>query len=345
MSEGKSTPRRDEPDRSPALHEELVAYVFGTLDAAAIARIEFLVARDARVRAERDRIAAALRPTPVDCDEPAPTGLWHRAIEFVRRNRGRVAAGPMPPLVAMRFIDVAMAAGLILAAAAVLFPAIYHAREQHQRIECRNNLRQIGVALAHYEDAFAGHLPYIGGDGPLGFAGAYAATLIECQLIQDRATFVCPGSNVDPGSVRSANELRQAFDAGRGAPAAAVLRDVGGAYGYALGYHANGGYRGLRNDVPATLVLVSDRPPRTSEADVTVCNSPNHGWEGQNVLQANFAVRFITRPSIGPRGDLIFVNNNHKVAPGVHVQDAVVAPSETRPWQHSDTNSMYDESL
>lgn len=51
-------------------------------------------------------------------------------------------------------IELLAAFGVILVLIALLLPAIQQSRESARRINCQNNLRQIGVALATYHEAF-----------------------------------------------------------------------------------------------------------------------------------------------------------------------------------------------
>jgi len=51
-------------------------------------------------------------------------------------------------------VGVLVVIGIVTLAAALLIPAIYRAREAAIRAECRNNLRQIGLALQNYHDAY-----------------------------------------------------------------------------------------------------------------------------------------------------------------------------------------------
>ena len=68
--------------------------------------------------------------------------------------------------------------------------------------------------------------------------------------------------------------------------------------------------------------------PRTDRPDH---QSDNHGGIGQNVLYEDKHVEFSVSTRPGNGSDDIYANDNHEVAPGLHQDDAVIAPSGTAP--------------
>lgn len=55
-------------------------------------------------------------------------------------------------------IELLVTIGIISVLIAILLPAIQGARESARQINCRSNLKQLGIAIHSYESAF-GHLP------------------------------------------------------------------------------------------------------------------------------------------------------------------------------------------
>jgi hypothetical protein len=209
-----------------------------------------------------------------------------------------------------------------------MLPAINESRQQRAMIECKNNLRAIGVALENYGDKHGGYLPFYGTEGPLGIAGIYAPILLESQFVTDRSVFVCQGSGDTRTGIHSLGELRAAqADIEH---LSGMLRSVGGSYGSLLGFKERGVYQSPRRDRLGGQSILVDRPRRPDEGDVGHSNSPNHGGSGQNVLFRDGSVRFLCHPRECPGCDELFVSLGNRVEPGWNEKDQVFAPSDAR---------------
>ena len=65
------------------------------------------------------------------------------------------------------FVEVLVIVGLIMLGMALLLPAIQQSRQDARRVQCKNNLKQLGLALHNYHDVYAAFPP-----GWISLAGA-----------------------------------------------------------------------------------------------------------------------------------------------------------------------------
>ena len=113
--------------------------------------------------------------------------------------------------------DLVMAAGIVVAASLLLFPAIHGSRVQARLLACQGNLRELGTALTNYSEYHGGVFPKVPTEGNLAAASAYAPILVADKLLPEDRLVLCPGSPLaDLGSfyVPSLDEIEAV--AGRG---------------------------------------------------------------------------------------------------------------------------------
>ena len=318
------------------MREQLLGYLLGALDDSEHRQVEEHLQRDPQAQRELELLAGGLQPLKADADhhEP-PRGLALRACEAVDAHRQPVVLdtpfADSPRRWAL--IDVAVAAGVMLAVAAVFFPAVNHARAMARRAGCEDNLRQLGAALVSYSEHHSGNFPSIEAETPLSVAGVYAPKLKSEGWIDNDRTFICPASPLvaerNTFRVPSLKQLSQAT--------AEQLRQwhrtMGGSYAFSLGYlDADNKYRPARNQQRANYALLADVPNLdgpSEEGPVHV--SASHGGCGQNVLFEDGHVEYILTCTCTADGciDNIYLNARNQIAPGVNSNDAVLARSNT----------------
>lgn len=311
--------------------DDIVGYIFDTLEPREEHRVEERAARDATLAAAIEEMRRVTVPLAEDDPIEPPLGLAGRAIEALRRRRpGTQESRPWSGgQASVRPLDVIVAATLFGIAGILVLPAIVRLRGEQSRIVCADRLRNLGMALALYAEQEGGHLPYVAPYGPMSNAGIFALHLRERDLLPDHRQLVCPSANNAVALVPPVDEyLREQEDPLTGAY---LRRQMAGSYGYLLGYRDGATHRGFRpSDSPgrATLPILSDRPPRADEWTFT--SSPNHANSGQNVLFADGHVRWLTDPLLAK--DNLFRDAKGRVGAGLTADDIVIGASETTPY-------------
>ncbi len=330
---------------SDRIEEQLLGYLLGALDDSEREILEEDLRHDPQLRRALNRVRRSLRCLHhADGDEPPPPGLAHRTCDRI------FAAGPRPPakppsppaaadvplpvLPAVAestavwlpgtWMNMTVTLGVFFIAALLLFPAINRSRTRAQTLTCQDNLRLLGVALDAYSQHHGGYFPHVPAQGPLAAAGIYAPTLLRDGLIAETRAVLCPGGEAarqHPARIPAVEELQQASQQ----ELPQLRREMGGSYGYCLGYLERGQYRGRKNLHRPHFALLADAPsPRPDRLSL------HHGGAGQNVLFEDGRVCFVasTKPNLG---DDIFLNDEGHVAAGLSADDAVIGPSDAAP--------------
>jgi hypothetical protein len=329
-----------------SLDETLLGYLVGALDEDQHAEVERQLATDADAR----RRLAVLRKGLVPLEEARgefepPAGLAARTCRFVfeqadAQEEPAVVGGGRPVVrmheVALsggtegsfRWQDMAMAVGIVIAASLLLFPAIHGSRVQARLMACQDNLRELGSALTNYSERHQGYFPKVPEKGNLAAASAYGPILASGQYLPSDKTVVCPDSPLATTGDFCIPTLEEVKTAASPDEIQQMQQVMGGSYGYTLGYQDGDQYSATRNLRRPHFAIASDAPEQGSDGQW----SNTHGRMGQNFLFEDGHVRFLTAPqSTDVRGDHFFLNDDGKVAAGVHENDAVIGAGATPP--------------
>lgn len=329
--------------------QQLLGYLLGALDDGEQEAMEEDLQRDLQLREQLVMLRRRLEPLRQaygEEDDP-PAGLAQRTCAFVTAyaathdepsvavpaallvESAPLAASPVGLWGTGRqwsWPDLTVVAGIVLAALAIVFPAIQSSRFQSRLLACQDNLRQLGQSLTEYSLRHRGFFPQVPQQGTLAAAGIYAPVLLGNGFLDDKRWLVCPGSKLADDQqfrVPSLEELQTTTG-----PELAQLRSVmGGSYGYSLGYTEAGQYRPTRNLGRSHFALMADAP----SSSLPGYQSLNHGGRGQNVLFEDGHVTFLTTPTAAGPHDELFLNDTGIVAPGNHRNDSVIGASDTIP--------------
>jgi len=279
-----------------------------------------------------------------------PPGLAGRTCEFVASHPEAwphcrhdsasqpacVAALPAAPMIVpepagsrgnyTNWLDVAVAVGIVAAASLLIFPAIQNSRSNSRLVECRDHLRQLGLALTQYSETYEDYFPPVYDEGSLAGAGFVAPLLVSNGYVGGSQWFVCPASPLAENGefhVPSPDELLSASQR----ELASMRSTMGGSYGYNLGFVEHGRYHGTRNLRRPYFALMSDAPSASRSGYQTV----NHDGRGQNVLFECGRVSFMPTSRPHARADDVFVNQSGMVDAGRHRNDSVIGPSASVP--------------
>jgi hypothetical protein len=188
-------------------------------------------------------------------------------------------------------------------------------------IVCQNRLGDIGMGLKDYSHYHKGQFPSGSSLGNPQLAGIlYVPILLRDGFVTNESSFICPAS---PSGTKA--QPRMEYTSAK-PPLQSGLDDLmqwgNKSYGFSLGYVCNGVHCGTKDLDRTYFALGSDVP---SNDPANGRQSLNHGGTGQNVLFEDGMVRFVTSSWIIPQADDIYTNKYKLVAPGIDIDDSVIA--------------------
>lgn len=268
-----------------------------------------------------------------DSDFDPPPGLadltTNRIAAFVRNDRARILEfAPSPARV--RWSDLAVAASILVAGLLTLVPALDRSRLQMSQVGCLSNLRQIGQALNSYLSVNRSY-PFVNPRHPGSYVGSYAVLLNDGGYLPDTTVLDCPCGGHEGSPTMPAFELlceHERKDPG------VVKRSLPLDYAYSLGRRSARGEVGPPSPSASGLVaVVADRPPFAFDGvieRVLEGNSPVHAGLGQNVLFTGGNAKWQHSRFNGSKDDDLYLNQHHRLAPGLNDHDAVLTPAVFR---------------
>ncbi len=302
--------------------EQLLGYLLGALDDDERLAVESQLDNDPSLQAELEELKRSLSPLAVDFDdEEPPSDLTRRTCSYVARESRIVPVELAPECEQpMRLRDLLVASTVLAAALLIIFPAVSQSRFNAEVARCGDNLRQLGFALARFSDDHGGYFPEGPTEGPLSVAGSFAPQLIGKGLLEDVHFLRCPGADSDRRVPFGIPTLQDVVAADR-EQRQLLVEQLGGDYGYRLGYVENDIYMPLRNLRREHAVIMADSPNRRLDGSPAT----HHGNRGQNYLFEGGGVKFLQHCRVA--GDDWYLNEDRQVAPGRHRNDTVIAPS------------------
>lgn len=306
------------------MRDELLGYLLGSLEPDEIERLEGELRRNPQLQQELELLSEALVPLVSDEDHfDPPQGLALRTCDHVHVAARAAVATVEPSGARLRWQvqDFMVAAGIMIAASMLFFPAVSHSRFQAQLAMCQNNLRMIGAGLTNYSQAHGSYFPAVAARNGRAVPSAFASILAQTGFIEGSQAFVCPSSATEEQRCFRLPTPKQIDEYGL-AQLQRMCRQIAGNYGATAGYIDETGYHSPRNLHRTTFAIVSDAPcQKRSEHQ-----SSNHGGDGQNVLFEDGHVVYLRNCNCeaGSIGDDIFRNDAGEIALGSHRDDSVI---------------------
>lgn len=314
--------------------QDLLDESFGQLDPTRLAALDRACDADPKLSRQREAVRRAVAAMVDDGDDlEPPPGLASRTLALVAKHaegdRARILEFP-PPSSRVRWTDVAVAAVVLVASLLSIVPPIRVSQLKTAQLGCIDNLRQIGLALSQYATAHNVY-PFVSPESPGSYVGSMQVLLHDSGFLPKTDPLDCPSggcptppSHLPPFATLCAREYRQP---------GALKEAVHGDYAFNQGYRDGQGHlTAIPATVPDGYPLVADQPSYVDGPTETILegNSPNHGGRGQNVAFASGHVQFRRNRWLSRQDTDLYLNQDDRLAPGLHEADAVVTPAVYR---------------
>ncbi|MCL4204057.1 MAG: hypothetical protein KJ000_16260 [Pirellulaceae bacterium] len=315
--------------------EDLLGYLLNAVDDTKRRQIEAALRRDPQLRRElaalrqqleSDEGEHAFRPPPglvqQTCD--LVQGCQQRASDETARRRSNEVGGASR---LWSLADALMGTALFVVAATLFFPAIANSRFRSDIRTCEHNLQRLGVAMYDFSDRNHGLFPSIPLSGNRAAAGVYGPILFYGGYFEDKRILVCPSSTLADRILEWSIPTLPNLDRAEGVHLGKLQRDMGGSYGYAMGYQNQWRYFPPRNEGRAFYALMSDAP----SLHLPGRRSSNHFGRGQNVLYEDGHIEFVVDQFRSLLRDPLFTNRLGYAEAGADKNDSVIGGSDMPP--------------
>ena len=330
------------------MRDKLLDYLVGGLESQEYDQVRKAIEEDPLLEQELQLLQQSLQPLESCRHYEPPADLRQRTLDhvmaasqqqdksFLHGLRGDWRVPSRDPAVQLAglpdtrskwtILDVIVAGSILVTASLLFFPLVMNSRYAAQLRGCQDNLQQIGIALHEYSDLHDGHFPQQTANEKWSVAGAYAPTLYNNQFVKNSRLFLCP-SGTDQQKWAgwrppTSRDIGNASDE----RLVSLQEQMGGTYGYNLGYWSEGRYFPPRNLRRSFYPIMADVPSPV----LVGRRSNNHGGNGQNILFEDGHVQYTSDSQISSRQDAIFFSDRGRVEPGRHRNDAVIGESGRR---------------
>lgn len=299
------------------MRDDLLGYLLDALEPEERVEVEARLRQDASLQRDLETLRKSLVPLAVAAgDYDPPDGLAEATCQRVAEQSAAVTLAPKAAVAPARFSfsEMAIAAGILIAAAMLVLPAINNSRAIARLETCAERLSQLGRASHQYSNLFGNYFPDAPPQKGASLMSMVGPKLANLRLVDNAETFVCPERALEIKSARpSLEELAHAGPEVWTGP-------YGTSYGYSMGHEQDNQYHPPRNQSRSRYALMADAPGQTLDK----LESANHGSLGWNVLFEDGRVEVMTKCELPDCKDNIFTNSEGRIAPGTHPDDSVI---------------------